>query len=100
MAIVVVVVVVVDPFLGFAYIASKWAGRVSVFFPFSSFFGSCSFFLFASFLSPTFVEQTNIAGPIKAQIMEPTHLAPDGGEPKADTEDVDTDGGASRRQES
>ena len=48
----------------------------------------------------SFVEQTNIAGPIKAQIMEPTHLAPDGGEPKADTEDVDTDGGASRRQES
>ena len=49
-----VVVVVVAPFLGLAYIASKWAGRVSVFFPFSSFFGSCSiFFLFASFRSPT-----------------------------------------------
>ena len=50
-----VVVVVVDPFLGLAYMASKWAGSVSVFFPFSSFFGSCSciFFLFASFLSPT-----------------------------------------------
>ena len=49
-----VVVVVVAPFLGLAYIASKWAGRVSVFFPFSSFFGSCCiFFLLASFLSPT-----------------------------------------------
>ena len=97
--VVVVVVVVVDPFLGFAYIASKWAGRVSVFFPFSSFFGSCNFFRFASFLSPTFIEQTNIDGLIKAQIMA-AHLAPDGGEPKADTEDVDTDGGASRWQKS
>ena len=48
-----VVVVVVVPFLGLAYMASKWAGSVSVFFPFSSFFGSCIFFLFASFLSPT-----------------------------------------------
>ena len=46
-------VVVVEPFFGLAYMASRWAGSVRVFF--SSFSGSCAFFLFffASFLSPT-----------------------------------------------
>ena len=46
-------VVVVEPFFGLAYMASRWTGSVRVFF--SSCTGSCAFllFFFASFLSPT-----------------------------------------------